>query len=139
MNYLLDTCVISEMVKPEPSSKLVSWLSSRHEENLFLSSITIGEIQKGISKLPESLKKNELQDWLDFELIERFDKRILVIDIKVAQKWGEILALSEKSGAKMPVIDSLIASIGIVHDMTVVTRDVSDMKPSGVKLFDPWE
>jgi len=127
------------MVKPEPSSKLVSWLSSRHEENLFLSSITIGEIQKGISKLPESLKKNELQDWLDFELIERFDKRILVIDIKVAQKWGEILALSEKSGAKMPVIDSLIASIGIVHDMTVVTRDVSDMKPSGVKLFDPWE
>jgi len=139
LNYLLDTCVISEMVKPEPSSKLVSWLSSRHEENLFLSSITIGEIQKGISKLPESLKKNELQDWLDFELIERFDKRILVIDIKVAQKWGEILALSEKSGAKMPVIDSLIASIGIVHDMTVVTRDVSDMKPSGVKLFDPWE
>lgn len=139
MNYLLDTCVISEMVKPEPSSKLVSWLSSCHEENLFLSSITIGEIQKGISKLPLSRKKNELQGWLDFELIQRFDKRILVIDSKVAQKWGEVLALSEKSGVKMPVIDSLIASIGIVHDMTVVTRDVSDMEPSGVRLFNPWE
>ena len=61
------------------------------------------------------------------------------IDFKVAQKWGKIQATSEIAGTKMPVIDSLIASIGIVYDMTVVTRDTSGMKKSGARLFNPWE
>ena len=139
MNYLLDTCVISELIKPKPSSKVIKWLRSCPDENLFLSSLTIGEIQKGISKLPNSRKKNNLQEWMDSELIRRFDKRILGIDFKVAQKWGEIQASSEISGTKMPVIDSLIASTGIVYDMTVVTRDTSDMEKSGAKLFNPWK
>ena len=138
MNYLLDTCVISELIKQKPSSKVLKWLHSCQDENLFLSSLTIGEIQKGISKLPDSRKRNKLQEWMDTELIRRFDKKILEIDFKVAQKWGEIQASSEIVGTKMPVIDSLIASIGIVHNMTVVTRDTSGMKNSGVRLFNPW-
>jgi len=139
LNYLLDTCVISELIKPKPSSKVIKWLRSCQDEALFLSSLTIGEIQKGISKLPNSQKRNNLQAWIDGELIRRFDKRILGIDIKVAQKWGEIQALSEMAGTKMPVIDSLIASIGIVYDMTVVTRDTGGMEKSGVSLLNPWE
>ena len=139
MNYLLDTCVISELIKPKPSSRVIKWLHTCQDENLFLSSLTIGEIQKGISKLPNSQKKSNLQDWIDSELITRFDKRILGVDIKVAQKWGEIQAFTEMDGTKMPVIDSLIASIGIVYDMTVVTRDSGGMKKSGVRLFNPWE
>lgn len=75
---------------------------------------------------------------MDSELIRRFDKRILGFDYKVAQKWGKIQASAEVAGTKMPVIDSLIASIGISYDMTVVTRDISGMKNSGVKLFNPW-
>ncbi len=139
MNFLLDTCVISELAKPRPSSKVLKWLRSCRDETLFLCSLTIGEIQKGISKLPNSQKKTNLQDWMDSELIRRFDKRILVIDYKVAQKWGKIQASAEIAGTKMPVIDSLIAAIGLVFDMTVVTRDISGMKNSGVKLFNPWE
>jgi len=139
LNYLLDTCVISELIRPRPSSKVLQWLRSCQDGNLFLSSITIGEIQKGISKLPNSQKRNKLQEWMDTELIRRFDKRILGIDYKVAQKWGEIQASAEVAGKKMPVIDSLIASIAISYDMTVVTRDISGMKNSGVKLFNPWE
>ena len=139
MNYLLDTCVISELIKPKPSSKVIKWLRFCQEESLFLSSLTIGEIQKGISKLPDSRKRKKLQSWLDSELTQRFDKRILGIDFKVAQKWGKIQASSEIAGVKMPVIDSLIASIGIVFDMTVVTRNTADMKNSGVRLFNPWE
>jgi hypothetical protein len=139
LNYLLDTCVISELIKPKPSSKVTKWLRSCPEEGLFLSSLTIGEIQKGISKLPDSRKRKKLQSWLDSELTQRFDKRILGIDFKVAQKWGEIQASSEIAGLKMPVIDSLIASIGIVFEMTVVTRNTADMKNSGVRLFNPWE
>ena len=139
MNYLLDTCVISELIKPKPNSKVIKWLRSCQEESLFLSSLTIGEIQKGISRLPNSRKKIKLQNWLDSELIQRFDERVLGIDFMVAQKWGEIQASSENAGIKMPVIDSLIASIGIVFDMTVVTRNTNDMKNSGVRLFNPWE
>ncbi len=139
MNYLLDTCVISELIKPKPSSKVTKWLRSCQEESLFLSSLTIGEIQKGISKLPDSRKRKRLQSWLDSELTQRFDKRIIGIDFKVAQKWGEIQASSEIAGVKMPVIDSLIASIGLLYDMTVVTRNTGDMQNSGVRLFNPWE
>ena len=138
MNYLLDTCVISELIKPKPSSKVLKWLRSCENENLFLSSLTIGEVQKGISKLPDSQKKNNLQDWMDKELIRRFNKRIIGIDFKVAQQWGKIQASTEIAGTKIPVIDSLIASIGIVYDMTVVTRDIADMRNSGVRLFNPW-
>ena len=139
MNLLLDTCVISELVKQKPNTKVIEWIRSCHEENLFLTSITIGEIQKGISLLPESRKKQELRVWLEHELLRRFDRKILGIDLKAARKWGEIRALSEKAGAKMPVIDSLIAAIGIVHDMTVVTRNIDDIKPSGVRFYNPWE
>ena len=139
MNYLLDTCVISELIKPKPSSTVIKWLRSCQEESLFLSSLTIGEIQKGISRLPDSRKRKKLQRWLDSELTQRFDRRIIGIDFKVAKKWGEIQASSEIAGVKMPVIDSLIASIGIVYDMTVVTRNIGDMKNSGVRLFNPWE
>ena len=139
MNYLLDTCVISELIMPKPSSKVIKWLRSCQEESLFLSSLTIGEIQKGISRLPDSRKRKKLQAWLDSELTQRFDRRIIGIDFKVAQKWGEIQASSEMAGLKMPVIDSLIASIGIVYDMAVVTRNTADMKNSGVRLFNPWK
>ena len=139
MNYLLDTCVISELTQSKPSPKVTKWLRSCGEESLFLSSLTIGEIQKGISKLPDSRKKNNLQEWLNNRLIKRFDKRILGIDFQVAKKWGIIQASSELAGTKMPVIDSLIAAIGIVYDMTVVTRDTGGMEKSGVSLFNPWQ
>jgi len=139
LSWLLDTCVISELIKPRPRPSVVSWLSSQEEEHLFLSSITLGEIQKGVSKLPESLKRSGLQEWLDLELTARFKGRILGIDSSVAKKWGEIQALSERSGIKMPVVDSLIAAIAMVHDLTVVTRNIHDLEPSGVRLFNPWE
>jgi predicted nucleic acid-binding protein len=139
MNYLLDTCVISELVKPRPNKKVLTWISSCREHSLFLSAITIGEIQKGVSLLPKSNKKNELHSWLEIELIKRFDRRILGIDAHVARKWGEIQALSEKDGITLPALDGLIAAIGLVNDMTVVTRNTEDMKSSGVRLFNPWE
>ncbi len=110
MNYLLDTCIISELTKPKPYAKVVKWLRSCQEENLFLCSLTIGEIQKGISKLPNSRKKAILRDWVGTEFIRRFGKRILAIDYIVAQQWGKTQALSEKVGIKIPVIDCLITN-----------------------------
>ncbi|MFZ1986735.1 MAG: type II toxin-antitoxin system VapC family toxin [Desulfatitalea sp.] len=136
---MLDTCVISELVKPQPNVELVDWCGRQNEESLFLSSITIGEIQKGISKLPPSERKKTLQNWLDTDLLDRFGDRIIGIDTKVARMWGEIQAATEKTGLKMPVIDSLIASSGLVYDLTIVTRNVQDMQASGVRLLNPWK
>ena len=139
MNYLIDTCVISELVKTKPDLRVAQWIRSQDEESLFLSVITIGEIQKGISKLPDGRKKKQqLQNWLNNELQERFKDRILEITIEIARVWGQVLGACEKKGVTLPAIDSLIASQGIFHKMTIVTRNVSDMKPSGVQLFNPW-
>ena len=139
MNYLLDTCVISELVKTMPDLRVEKWIRSQDEENLFLSVITIGEIQKGISKLPKDRrKKPKLQNWLTNELRERFRDRILEITLETALVWGQILGTCEKNGVTLPAIDSLIASQGIFHKMTIVTRNISDMEPSGVSLFNPW-
>lgn len=139
MNYLLDTCVISELVKTNPNPRVADWVLSQDEENLFLSVITIGEIQKGISKLPDGRKKKQqLQSWLSNELQERFRDRILEITAGTTHVWGQVLGNCEKRGLTLPAIDSLIASQGIFHNMAIVTRNIADMKHSGVSLFNPW-
>lgn len=139
MKYLVVTCVISEIAKIKPNKKVIHWISSRQEDFLYLSSLTIGEIQKGISKLAESKRRGILQAWIDNELKERFSGRILDVNIDVAKTWGKIQAIAEKQGKMIPAIDSLIAATGIYYKLTVVTRDVTDMKMSGVSLFNPWE
>jgi predicted nucleic acid-binding protein len=139
VNYLLDTCVISELVKPAADEKVTSWMSNGFEETIHLSVITIGEIQKGITKLPASAKKHQLQRWLDNDLIERFENRVVPIDQKVARMWGKILAQAEKKGRQIPAIDGLIAATGLAYDMTVVTRNVSDMQVDGLSVFNPWQ
>lgn len=139
MNYILDTCVISELVKPAPHKAVVDWIETQLEDSLYLSVITIGEIQKGISKLSASSKKTRLQAWLDHELKDRFEGRILSIDETIAKEWGRIQALAEKSGNKIPVIDSMIAAIGFFHKMTIVTRNIDDMRIPGLALLNPWD
>jgi toxin FitB len=139
MKYLLDTCVISELIKKIPSQKVTSWVSTTEESKLFLSVFTFGEIHKGIEKLPQSKKKEKLYNWVNFELKERFNNRIISFDLQVATAWGKIQAQSELAGKAMPAIDGQIAATGICHNLTVVTRNISDMEISGVALYNPWE
>ena len=101
--------------------------------------LTIGEIHKGIEKLPESKKKENLHKLVKFDLKERFNNKILDIDIHVATTWGEIQAQSERAGQALPSIDGLIACTAIAHNLTVATRNTKDMKASGVTLINPWE
>ena len=97
MNYLLDTCVISEIVKPAPSSRVIMWIKSIPSERLFLCSLTIGEIRKGLTNFPESKKKERLTDWLN-TLLENYQDRIHSIDITVAENWGVMQGKAEKEG-----------------------------------------
>jgi len=137
VNYLLDTCVISELVKKSPDKNVLDWLKSTPSENLFLSVITIGEIRKGLSKLPESRRKDSLTNWLN-SLIEDYQNRILTIDLMVAENWGNIQGKSEKEGNPMPAIDGLIAAIAYTHNLVLVTRNVSDFESGGIPVKNPW-
>ncbi len=139
MRFLLDTCIISELSKKAPAPCVVKWISDVDENNLFISALTIGEIYKGIEKLSDSIKKSTLYLWLTHDLEERFHNRILAFDATTAAIWGKIQAQSELAGQTMPVIDAQIAAIASRHNLTVVTRNISDMKISGVSLYNPWE
>lgn len=138
MNYLLDTCVISELTKKNPNPNVIQWVAKAEESRLFISVLTIGEIYKGIAKLPKSKKKEKLYEWVKNDLKERFNGRILNFDSQSAAIWGKVQAQSELSGKAMPVIDGLIAATGIAYNLTVVTRNTTDMEVSGVALFNPW-
>ena len=138
MKYLLDTCLISALVKKEPNPAVVSWLDEQEEQTLFLSVLTLGELQKGISKLPDGTKKDELQAWVAIDLGERFSGRIIDIDQETALCWGKLQGEAECLGEKLPVMDSLIAATAAAHGLIVVTRNVRDMERCGVKVCNPW-
>lgn len=137
MKYLLDTCLISELVKKEPNPAVVSWLDEQDEQMLFLSVLNLGELQKGISKLPNGTKKDELQAWIKLDLVERFTGRILDVDLETALCWGRLQGCAEQAGEKLPVMDSLIAATAKAHGLTVVTRNVKDMERCGVQVCNP--
>ena len=100
--------------------------------------LTLGELQRGISRLPASRKRSRLQTWLDADLRQRFEGRILPIDVAVALRWGEVQARVEAKGTPLPVMDSLIACTALVHGFTVVTRNGEHFERTGVAVVDPW-
>ena len=138
MKYLLDTCVISELVKPTPDRKVVDWINELPPEALFLCVITIGEVRKGLTKLPDSKKKERLTLWLDTLLIE-YRERILSIDLKVCDNWGILQVNAEKAGTRMSTIDSLIAATTYTHNLTLATRNENDFAPSNIPIINPWK
>ncbi|RLB78028.1 MAG: VapC toxin family PIN domain ribonuclease [Deltaproteobacteria bacterium] len=138
MKYLLDTCVISELVKPAPNRKVVDWLNEVPSKALFLSVMTIGEIEKGLTKLPDSKKKVRLTVWLN-TLLNEYQERILPVDLMVAENWGVLQGNAEMAGAPMSSIDSLLAATTYTHNLTLVTRNESDFVPGITPIVNPWK
>jgi toxin FitB len=138
MSWLIDTCCISELVKKKPNPKVVKWFDDMDELTMYVSVITFGELRKGIEKLPDSEKKDELNQWVKEDLSNRFKNRILDVSMKEVNEWGKVLAKAENNGTPLPAIDALIAATAKVHDLTVVTRNTKDMKNAGAGLTNPW-
>ena len=135
MMYLLDTNVISEMVKRSPSQKVLTWLSSIDINNFCLSVLTLGEIRKGVERLSDSSQKQKIIQWLEIDLPKRFIGRFIAIDERVAEKWGFI-----SSKISIPAIDALLAASAIVHNLKLVTRNTKDFAAiSGLEKINPWE
>ncbi len=137
--FLLDTNIISELIKPRPETKVVSWLMTTDEALLYLSVLTLGEIRKGIATLVHSIRRVDLESWLESDLRLRFSGRILSIDDGVADRWGYIAGRAAIRGTPVSVIDSLLAATAIHHNLTLVTRNTSDVDKTGVPVFNPWE
>ena len=137
--YLLDTCVLSEYIRKQPEMKVVRWLDTQPEENLFISVITVGEIRKGSVKIESSQpqKYQKLDEWL-YKLIQRFEPRIITLDREIMLRWGNLSGKAEQNGKKLPVIDSLIAATAINHQLTLVTRNENDFSSIDVPLYNPW-
>ena len=139
MSYLLDTCLISELVKPSPNQGVLDWLNGQLEERIFLSVVTIGEIQAGISKLAESRRKIDLMTWLENQMLPRFERRVLPVSPDIAMLWGKKHGEAAARGTTLPLADSFIAATAMTHGMTVVTRNTADLERCGALTLNPWD
>lgn len=136
--FLLDTCCISELTRRRPDEGLEDWFA-RHGTGLaHLSVVTLGEVQKGVARLPAGQRRESLATWLDIEVRARFAGRILDVTEEIALAWGDLCGESEARGRTLPVLDSLIAATALVHGLAVVTRNGADFERCGIRVVNPW-
>jgi toxin FitB len=138
VNYLLDTNVICEPARQKPDPGVLAWLAEADEDRIHLSAVTLAEVQRGVSRLPRGARREQIQRWLDNDVLERFGDRILPVDCSVAAKWGEIMAETESAGLTMSTLDGFIAATAVVGNFTLVTRNVADFKSSVPEIVNPW-
>jgi predicted nucleic acid-binding protein len=138
IGFLLDTNVVSELVRPRPNPRVTKWLDSIDEELLCLSVLTLGEIRKGITTLTDPARKMRLEAWLRGNLLARFEGRILPIDRAIADRWGQITGSLAAQGSPLPVIDGLLAATALHHSLILATRNTRDVALTRVGVFDPW-
>ncbi len=135
--FLLDTNIISELVRPKPEPKVKAWVAATDEDLLHLSVLTLGEIRKGIASLKDASRRVRLEAWLDGDLAVRFAGRILAIDRAATDRWGRLAAQADLK-SRLPVIDGLLAATALQHNLTLVTRNTKDVAETGVPVFNPW-
>lgn len=138
MSFLLDTCALCDPTYPRPNAGLRKWFGATPESATFISVLSIGEIRKGLERLKSAPKAVTIGAWLDHELMPRFDRRLLNVDLEVCNVWGSVCGKLSKLGRPQPVIDSLIAATAIAHGLTLVTRNVRDFADFDIELVNPW-
>jgi predicted nucleic acid-binding protein len=138
MSWLLDTCTLSEYAKKSPAPEVINWLDEQDETSLFISVITLGEIEKGILKLRanDPNRSQKLTAWLG-KVEQRFAGRILPLDAASLHVWAQLAAHAELAGQPMPVMDGLLMATAQCHGLTVVTRNGQDFA-SYPQVFNPW-
>jgi toxin FitB len=136
--YLLDTCTISDVVAKQPHPNVLSWFTTQPLETVYLSVVTIGELTKGIQKMPTSRRRTDLETWLAQDVLVQFQQRIVDIDLNTMVLWGELTGRLEPQGRMLPTMDSLIAAVALQHSLTLVTRNEKDFAGTGVTIFNPW-
>jgi toxin FitB len=138
LSYLLDTNVLSELVRPEPSVAVETWLKGQPDQLFFISAITWAELRRGIAGLPEGKRRTRLSQWLEDDIAIRFGERLLPIDRPIADRWGHLATAARANGNNVGPLDIFIAATAAIHNLTLVTRNIRDFEPLGVPLLNPW-
>jgi predicted nucleic acid-binding protein len=135
VSYLVDTNVLSELTRPKPALSVVGWFEDVADEALHLSVLTLGELRRGVEKLPQGKRRENLRYWLEHELSAWFGERLLPIDAGVADTWGR---LQTTAGRSLPAVDSLLAATALHHHLRLVTRNTVDFDVPGLETINPW-
>ena len=134
MTFLVDANVLSEATKPEPDPRVLAWLA-RHEREIAVDPIILGEIRFGIFLLPPGKRRARLERWFE-EGVERI--HCLAWEAATGLRWAQLLAALRASGRSMPIKDSLIAATALIHGLPVATLNRRDFEKAGVEIIDPW-
>jgi predicted nucleic acid-binding protein len=138
--FLLDTNILSEFNRRgEPDRRVKHWLEGADAGSLYASVLTFGEIRFGIALLPPSKRRTQLEQWLERDLHEWFEGRILPIDQPIADRWGSIRARAQLKGRPLSVIDALLAATAIQHELTIVSRNAGHFSVVDLAVINPWE
>ncbi len=139
MPFLLDTNVVSETVRPRPEARVLTWLKVQTPAELFLAAQTIGELVRGARKVKDEARRRHFEEWVERDLAEQFEGRVLSFEAAAAVLWGRLMGDGDRTGRPPPAADAQIAAIALHHDLTLVTRNTKDFERLGVKLINPWE
>ncbi len=132
--FLVDTCALSELVRPHPTASVFDWFQKARPRTLFISALTLGEIRKGVERMAPGRRRDQIATWMEGELALWFEGQTLAVDSAVADQWGRLAARLPQ----LPTVDGLIAATALRHGLSVVTRNESDFAPTGVRVVNPW-
>ena len=136
---LLDTHVLSELMRPAPSPLVLAWLDAQTPDTLWLTSVSVAELLFGIARLPEGARKQAFAQAALGMLEEDFSNRVLGFDLEAASIFADLAAASERAGRPMGLADGQIAAICLAHNASLATRNVRDFDQLGLQLVNPWD
>jgi hypothetical protein len=138
MAFLLDTNIVSETIRPKPEPRVLDWLEAQTPAELFLAAQTIGELVRGARKVKEKARRERFESWIEYDLAQQFEGRVLPFDSPTAALWGRLMGDGDRMGRTPAAADAQIAAVAIHHGFTLVTRNVKDFERFDVKLLNPW-
>lgn len=136
---ILDTNVVSEPLKAAPEPAVLAWLDAQASATLYLTSITLAELQAGVAALPAGKRRNLLDKVLAQQVLPLFEGRILAFDARAAHSYAKVRAGAQSAGNPIGFADGAIAAIAAAHRFALATRNTRDFKGTGVDLIDPWD
>lgn len=138
MRVLLDTNVVSELIRPRPDAAVEAWTASCDPSDTFISVATVAELAKGIQRLPSGPRRTKLAIWFDAQIRGAYATRTIAVDLAVAERWGTLLAERELAGKAISAMDGLLAATALVHRLVIATRNTAHFTGTGVDLINPW-
>ena len=138
--FLLDTNIPSETLRPAPELRVVDWLRTQGKEAQFLSVITLGELRRGITLLPQGAHRRvRLELFIESDVLVWFGRRILSVTQAVSERWGVLDGKRQLAGRPLNIADGLIAATALEHGLTLVTRNAKDFAGLGLTVLNPWD